>query len=141
MKLNLSIPEEKNRAETYFAKLVKDGAKIELKKISPPRTINQNSYVHVLFTLWGNHFGYTTDEAKQVVKERLGYTYFKHGTMFYTKTSTMNTKELTRFIDVFRNWSASEGCYLPSAEEYLLRHFDYSKEIERAEIMEKRYGY
>jgi len=141
LKLNLHIHEDRNRADVYFAKLMKDKAKIELKKISPPRSINQNSYVHVLFQLWGNHFGYTLDEAKQVVKIKLEYTYWKDDEVFLRKTSLMNAKELTEFIDKFRNWSAHEGCYLPTSEEYLLRHFDYSQEVERAEIIEKRYGY
>lgn len=141
MLLNLSIPAELNKAKVYFDKLASDGAKIELKKISPPRSVNQNSYIHVLFTLWGNHFGYTVEEAKQVVKTELGYTYIKEGILFMVRTSGMDSKELTELIDKFRNWSAHQGCYLPTSEEYLLRHFDYTQEIERAEIMQKRYGY
>ncbi len=141
MKLNLSKSDEANKAEVYFAKLLSDGSKIELKKISPPRTIKMNSYVHVLFQLWGNHFGYSLDEAKQVVKRSLSYYYQKNNTLFLRKTSEMNSRDLSEFIDRFRNWSASEGCYLPTSEEYLLRHFDYSQEIERAEIIEKRYSY
>jgi hypothetical protein len=141
MLLNLKIPSDHIKAEVYFTKLVKDGSKIELKKIPEKRTIKQNSYVHVLFMLWGTHFGYSLDEAKQVVKSHLGYVYEKNGTWFCTKTSGMDTKELTTFIDRFRNWSSSEGLYLPSAEEYNLRHFDYSQEVERAEQIQKRYAY
>ena len=138
---DLSKPDELAKARTYFDKLVKDASKIELRKIAKKRTVNQNSYVHVLFTLWGLHFGYTVDESKQVVKSELGYIYFKDEVKFYKSTAGMDTKELTTFIDKFRNWSASEGCYLPSSEEYLLRHFDYSQEIERAEQIQNSYGY
>jgi len=141
MLLNLSISSDLNKARVYFDKLVADGSKIELKKIAPPRSVNQNSYVHVLFTLWGNHFGYTVDEAKQVVKTELGYTYIKEGVLFMVKTSGMDSKELSTFVDKFRNWSAHNGCYLPTSEEYLLRHFDYSQEAERAEQLQKHYGY
>jgi len=141
MLLNLSIPADKNRAETYFNKLVSDGSKIELKKIAPPRSVKQNSYIHVLFQLWGSHFGYTAEESKQVVKIKLGYSYIKDGVLFTEKTSTMNTKDLSDFVEQFRNFSAHEGCYLPTSEEYLLRHFDYTQEAQRAEQMEKRYGY
>jgi len=141
MKLNLFIQAEANKAQVYFDKLLKDGSKIELKKISPPRTIKQNSYVHVLFQLWGSHFGYSMEEAKQVVKLQLDYTYEKDGYLFFVGTSEMTTHKLSEFVNRFRNWSASEGCYLPTSEEYLLRHFDYSQEIERAEILEKRYSY
>ena len=134
----------------YFSKLLKDGSKIELKKIAKKRTLNQNSYVHVLFQLWGNHFGYSIEEAKQVVKVELGYTYEKGDGnvgfnpdcyVFLRKTSDMNTKELTEFIDKFRNWSASEGFYLPSSDEIGQNWEYFAKEIERAEIVEKRYSY
>lgn len=141
MLLNLKKPSDLIKAEIYFAKLVRDESKIELRKIAPKRTVLQNSYLHALFCLWGMHFGYTTDESKQVVKDRFGYTYIKNEVKFYVKTSEMDTKELATFIDQFRNWSSSEGCYLPDADEYKLRHFDYSKEIESAEFNQRRYGY
>ena len=141
MKLNLTKPDEANKAEVYFAKLLKDGAKIELKRISPPRSINQNSYLHVLFTLWGNHFGYTVEESKQVVKFTLEYYYKKGDMRFYDQTSTMTSKELSEFVDKFRNWSASEGLFLPSADDYKLRFYDYSKEVERAEYNQRKYSY
>lgn len=141
MKLNLSKPEEGIKGTVYFNKLLKDGSKIELRKIAPKRSIDQNSYVHVLFTLWGFHFGYTTTEAKQVVKDHLGYTYVKNGIKFYAKTSEMDTKVISVFIDKFRNFSSHEGCYLPTAEEYKMRHFDYSQEAERAEQIQDRYGF
>jgi len=138
--LNLSIPSDVSKAETYLSKLIADGSKIELKKIPSRRTLSQNSYVHKLFALAGTHFGYTGDEMKIVVKRILGYVYIKDGQEFYSHTSDMDTKELTTFIDRFRNWSASEGCYLPSSDEMGENWDYYAKEIERAEVMQKRYG-
>lgn len=141
MILDLSISHDLNKAEVYFAKLVERGSKIELKKIPERRTISQNSYVHALFTLAGSHFGHSTDEMKIVVKRILGYVYVKDDQEFYTHTSLMDTKQLTIFIDRFRNWSASEGYYLASADE-MGQNWDYfAKEIEHAEIVEKRYTY
>ena len=141
MQLNLSIPAERNKAGVYLAKLIADGAKVNITKVPEKRTIKQNSYVHKLFTLAGSHFGYTTDEMKVLVKRILGYTYTKHGDEFYSKTSCMDTKELTQFIDQFRNWSSAQGCYLPTSSEFGDNYAYYAREIERAEIMEKRYGY
>lgn len=140
MILDLNIDAEKSRAETYFNKLVSDGSKVELKKIPKKRTINQNSYLHKLFTLAGSNWGYSTEEMKIVVKRKLGYVYTKEGQEFYGKTSEMDTKELTVFIDRFRNWSSSEGYYLPSSDEMGTNWEYYAKEIERSEIMEQRYG-
>ena len=141
MILDLNIQPECDRAVVYFERLIKDGSKIELRKIPQKRTISQNSYVHKLFALAGSHFGYTGDEMKIVVKRILGYVYTKEGQEFYSHTSEMDTKELTTFIDRFRNWSASEGCYLPSSDEMGQNWEYYAKEIERAEAIGKKYGY
>ena len=53
----------------------------------------------------------------------------------------MDTKDLSVFVDKFRNYSSAQGLYLPSADEFNENYFDYAKEIERAEVAEKRYGY
>jgi len=138
--LNLHKADHLKRAEVYFDKLVEQGAKIELKKIPQKRTLSQNAYLHVLFTLWGGEYGYTVEEAKIVVKRALNYTYEKSGQTFLVHTSEMNTSELTEFIDRFRNFSANEGYYLPSADEIGDNYADYAFEIDRAEIMQRRYG-
>ena len=140
MILNTSIQAEANKARIYFDKLVEEGSVIELKKVPKKRTIRQNSYVHKLFTLWGSETGYTTEEAKQVVKRELGYVYEKNGREFFTQTSNMDTGELTEFIDRFRNWSARNGLYLPSADEFGLNYDYYAQRIEEAIAMGKRYG-
>lgn len=141
MLLDLSIPAEQHKAQVYFDKLLTNQEKIELKKIPKKRTLKQNSYVHVLFTLWGSHWGYSVDEAKITVKRALGYVYQKHGQEYFTATSTMDTKELTTFIDRFRHWSADGGLYLPSSDEIGDNWEYYAREIERSEIMQEKYGY
>ena len=140
MILNLHKDDHRKRAEVYFAKLIEQCAKIELKKIPQKRSLSQNAYLHVLFALWGSEYGYTIEEAKIVVKRLLNYTYEKNGQMFLVHTSEMNTKELTEFIDRYRNFSANEGLYLPSADEIGDNYADYAFDIDRAEIMQKRYG-
>jgi len=114
--------------------------KIELKKIPKRRTLTQNAYLHVLFSLWGNEYGYSVEEAKIVVKRALKYTYERNGTTFLMHTSEMDTKELSEFVDKFRNWSALNGCYLPTANEIGENYSDYAFEIERAEVIQKRYS-
>ena len=141
MLLDLKLPDDLLRAQTYFNKLVEDQAKIDIKRIAKRRTSKQNRYVHVLFQLWSTFHGYTLEEGKQVVKIELGYTYIKKNQTFLVQTSKMGTDKLSELVDKFRNWSSANGCYLPTSEEYNLRHFDYSQEIERAEIIEKRYDY
>ena len=105
MILDLNNSIDLTKAKTYFAKLIESGAKIELKKIPEKRTLKQNSYLHKLFTLYGGEYGWTVDEAKVIIKRELGYTYQKDGEWFVLHTSGMDTKELTVFIDRFRNRS------------------------------------
>ena len=141
MILDLHIPVDRQKAETYFAKLLKDESAIELKKIHQNRTNSQNRYVHALFAIFGFQFGYTIDEAKATVKRKLGYIYEKNGTWFLKKTSLMSTAELSEFIDRFRNYSASVGCWLPSSGEFYNDYIAYSKELERIKSNENRWGY
>ena len=141
MILDLHKDTDRKRAEVYFDKLMEQRAKMELKKIPQRRSLSQNAYLHVLFALWGGEYGYSIDEAKIVIKRLLNYVYEKNGNTFLVHTSEMNSEELTVFIDKFRNLSALEGFYLPSADEIGESYSDYAIEIERAEILQKRYTY
>ena len=125
----------------YFSKLLEDGAKIELKKIAKRRTLNQNSYLHAVLTLYATEWGWTMEEAKTYIKRTLGYTYVKNGELFLTSTSGMNTKELTEFIDRFRNLSASQGFYVPSSDEIGQNWEYFAREIERSEVLQNKYNY
>ncbi len=144
MKYDLEKTYDCSKAMEYLKKLIEDGSKAELKKIYPKRSTSQNSYLHVLFTLWGLEFGYTIDEAKDLVKDELGYTYENVSNKLYNKlspfsrvplhrkkTSAMDSKELTIFIDKFRDWSAQTcGLYLPSSEEYIQESVYFDNQIE-----------
>ena len=120
---------------------MEQNAKMEIKKIPQRRTLSQNAYLHVLFSLWGNEYGYSIDESKIVVKRALKYIYERNGETFLRQTSGMDSKELTGFIDRFRNWSASEGFYLPTANEIGENYADYAYEIDRAERNQKQYSF
>ena len=131
MKYDLSKTYDQQKALEYLNKLIKSESKCEVKKIHPKRSTSQNSYLHVLFAIWGNHMGYTLDETKEIVKCELGYTYVKPGlkynTVHYCRTSKMDSAELATFTDKFRTWSV-DTCqyYLCSPDEYLLEqvYFD-----------------
>lgn len=141
MLLNLKVPTDIEKAKVYFNKLLEDQAKIEIKRVNKKRTNSQNRYVHALFQFFASEFGWHLEEAKSFIKFELGYTYNKNGHIFLSRTSEMDTKQLSEFVDRFRNYSANQGLYLPTADEFNENCFDYSREIERAEMLEKRYGY
>lgn len=130
MKYDLKKEIDQQNIRTYLDKLIETESKCELKKVYPKRGIPQNSYLHKLITIWGLEFGYFVGEAKDEIKRALGYTYTKEvvipGTgeivtrVFFKQTSKMDSKELSIFIDKFRDWSSATcGLYLPSVNDYL----------------------
>ncbi len=134
MIFNTSTPVEIIKLETYKDFLINQGCIVELKKKLKKRTIKQNSYLHKLFSLFGVKFGYSIDEAKVLIKRTLKYTYKKNNQVFLKKTSKMDTKELTIFIEKFRNYSSINGYYLPSADEYLTNYAEFERQIADNEI-------
>ncbi len=129
MKYDLNNPVDLARFETKVLSLKLNKKKIELKEIRQNRTIKQNSYLHVVLSLYGIYSGYTLEEAKTLFKRLAGLIYEKDGNKFLKSTSDMDTKELTDFIEFIRSKASIEGCYIPTSEEYLEHQFNIDKEI------------
>jgi hypothetical protein len=122
MKFDLSNPLEQQKAQTRLKYLISKGKNIELTEIKPKRTIKQNSYFHVIMTIFSNETGYTIEESKTLFARLFGkfMIYEKNGFKFKQSTSLLNTTELTEYIDFIRHYSSEEaGVYLPTSEEYL----------------------
>ncbi len=130
MKFDLNNPVDLARFETRVLSLKLNKKKVELKEIRQNRTIKQNSYLHVVLSLYGIYSGYTLEEAKTLFKRLAGLVYEKDGNKFLKSTSDMDTKELTDFIEFIREKSAVEGCYIPTSEEYLTNKYSIDKEID-----------
>lgn len=110
--------------------LIEKGFIVELSKKQKARSVNQNSYLHVLFSLYGIEVGLTIEEVKIDIKRACPFGFYKkNGVKYPIQTSKMDTKELTEFIEWFRNFSAQQGYYLPSAEEYKIHKHMIDQEI------------
>jgi hypothetical protein len=137
MKYDLTNSIDANSAQLYLNKLIEEGAKIELKKIRGKRTLKQNSYFHVVITIFAMELGYTIEEAKTMLKRMYSNSepsmvYQKKGYKFLRSTTTMDTKELTNFIEWIRNYAAIDaGIYIPTSEEYLINQYNIDKQIEQ----------
>jgi hypothetical protein len=132
MIFNLREEIQRTKAIEYFKKCLDDGSRIELKKLFDKRSLNQNSYLHLILGWYGLEFGYTTNEAKQEYKRinRDTYIYEKKGQYYIKSSSELTTKEMTDTIEKFRNHSANEGLYIPAPNES--DKIDYIKnEIEK----------
>ena len=129
MKFNLRTQREKFN---FYVERLKDyDGIIELTKKFKPRTIQANKYLHVLIALYAINTGYTLDEMKIVLKRECYFmTYEKNGVKFLKKSSELNTKELSDWIEWIRNKAGMEGLYLPSAEDHHRNWEEIEQEIE-----------
>ena len=132
MLLDLAIQEDLKKAELYFKTMVISNFKIELKRILPNRSISLNSYLHVCISLFSIEFGYTLEESKTLLKRKCSFMiYEKNRLKFLKKTSTLNNKECSEFVEFIRNYAAQQNLYIPDAEEYKTNKFNIDKEINK----------
>lgn len=119
MKYNTAIKGEKENAKKYFEELLAKDSIVEIKKVSRNRSLKQNSYLHLLLGAFGNHFGYTIEEAKLIYKEvnKNIYYYKKKDRLFIRSSADLSVDEMKDSIDKFREESAKQGCDLPLATD------------------------
>lgn len=118
----LQCEQFKVRAES----LAKKGGIVELTEKKARRTNRQNAYLHTILSYFGCEVGETMEYVKmqyfklhcnrdlfvrEVEDERIGKT------RYVRSSSELDTAEMTQAIERFRNWAASEGIYIPSADE------------------------
>jgi hypothetical protein len=133
MKYATDNPSEAREAWDYLAKLTGQHAVVEIKKVSPGRTIPQNSYLHLILAAFGVETGYTLDESKTLYKREVNpdlYVYQKNEKRFLKSSADLTKEEMQKSIDRFLSYASSNGVELPfSGDMELLRHME--NEIER----------
>lgn len=141
MKYNLSSSHDIAEAQRLLSQLTVDGKVVEIKEVKPRRSLNQNSYLHLLLGAFGANLGYSLDEAKELYKRLPGnkemYAYQKDvggkPMTFLRSSADLNKDEMTRSIETLREWSEKMGYPLPTADnkEALMRLENYIEENER----------
>lgn len=109
--------------------LAKKGVIVELTEKKPQRSSNQNRYLHSILAYFGLEVGETMDYVKrhyfkilcnkdlfvrEIEDQYLGKV------KVLRSSADLDTEEMTRAIERYRNWAASEGVYIPSPEEHLM---------------------
>lgn len=119
MKYNTAVLAEANQAFEYLTQLVGKESLVEIKKVSPNRSLNQNSYLHLLIGAFGDYFGYTIDEAKVIYKECSPdiYNYTKKQRHFTRSSADLTKEEMATTIDRFMEASKKNGYTLPLATD------------------------
>lgn len=132
MKFNTAILSDLKKAKARFEYLCENEKIIELMACRKSRSISQNSYLHVVISLYSIEFGYTLNEAKTDLKRVCGFmTYEKNGNRYLKETSKMNSVDLTYFIDFIRNYASQNGLYIPTSDEYLENRYSIDNEINK----------
>ena len=89
------------------------------------RTLNQNSYIHVLCSILASDIGVTEHYAKQVYFKEMANpdifittskdTITGKMVKFVRSTCDLSLAEMRRAIENFRTWASENGYYLPEA--------------------------
>lgn len=125
---NASKPIDKQRAIQKLNYLLANGKTFELTEKKKTRSISQNSYLHLILSVYALEMGetlkYTKEETfkKEInndifMRERVNY---KTGEIRneWRSTANLDTKEMTVCIDRFCNHAAKDlGLYLPDPHD------------------------
>jgi hypothetical protein len=132
LKYNLAVKEESEAATAYLFELAEKQSLVEVKKLSPKRSLSQNNYLHLLLGAFGTHFGYTLEESKAIYKEINSdiYLYSKKNRAFFKSSADISKEDMAKSIDNFMKKSEEAGYPLPLAtDQDWLR--EISNQIER----------
>ncbi len=121
------------RAKKRLDALIEANKVIQIKEKRKKRTISQNAYMHVLFSIYGIETGYTAEESKTILKRECKklMIYEKNGEKFLRGTSELSKEECQLFIDWVMNFAGMQGIHLPSSEEYLENQHEIDIELDR----------
>lgn len=106
--------------------VLKDSKKlVELKEIKPIRSNQQNKYLHLIFGMVVMETGFTMEEVKQglfkqVANKDMFVLNFKSNEgdyMILRSTADLDTAEMTKAIDRFRDYMGAQGYYIPAPNE------------------------
>ena len=100
------------------------------KRISDLRTARQNRYLHKVFTILGNHFGYDMEEMKDLIKNQflkerryLKVNGKRKQIVRIKGTSQLSKEEFSRFFDKIKAFADQSGVHLPDPSLYQIEVF------------------
>lgn len=135
MKYNLAITSESIKAQNRLDRLKVNKSVVEIKRINPNRTLNQNSYLHLILGYYGLQVGYTLEEAKIVYKREINpdiYVYEKNGKKFMRSSADLDVEEMAKTIDKLHRYAAEQGFPLPQAtDQEWLRQIENEIELSK----------
>lgn len=103
----------------YMKTLEGVDCEIKVTKYRRRRSNPQNAYFHgVVCVLLGEHWGYTTEEAKSAIKGEFLKVYPENKPPYTRSTADLNTEEFNQFLEAVKIWAADEwNVYIPDPEK------------------------
>ena len=134
MLYDFRLKTECKKARAKLEKCIEQKKVVELKAKNKKRTVSQNSYIHVCFSIFAIEQGWTLQEAKVVIKREYGMIYEKNGFKFVRSTADLSVDEMTKFTEWLLIWAATKhDIFIPSPAEYLANSVVTDKEIAKFE--------
>lgn len=122
MTYNLSSELDRQKFITRGRDLLGKGVIVTLEE-KTIRSLNQNSYLHLLIGVVAMEVGTTLEDAKTVYFKRLCNRELFEKTfhdpllneerMMLRSTASLEKEEMSQAIDRFKKWAAEQGIYLP----------------------------
>ena len=104
---------------------------IKIHAVKKKRTNNQNSYLHLVITLYAIEMGNTLEEMKTDLKRECQFMrYEKNGNHYLKSSADLDTKEMTDWIEWIKNKAGMQGIHLPSPDDYTRNWQEIEREIE-----------
>ena len=127
---------DRQKAIDRFKKLLDEEAFVDLTKRVPRRSLDQNGWLHLLFTFFAIDYGMTMEESKTFLKRECPFMTYKKimkengaSVFFLKQTSRLDKKECSEFIEWIYTYSGQKGINLPDKEDYLANKEAYQKLI------------
>lgn len=127
MIFNLSNPFDAEKLLERVRKDIEGGKAVNYARVLPLRTSRQNSYLWVCIGYFASQYGCSKEEAElrffkatanKDIFYREGKTRNGRVRSYYRSTKELDTGEMTKAIERFRQWSASVAdIYIPSPNE------------------------
>lgn len=117
MLYNTSNSLEREQFLLRATRLADSGKIVDMTEKKPQRSLKQNSYLWLMLSYWATQTGYTKDEAEAIYKEVNSDIYFEEKEVcgqnlrYIRHTYELDTAEMTRTIEKFRNWSVMNEAY------------------------------
>jgi hypothetical protein len=110
---------------------IKECSVVRFERIPKPRTGNQNRYYRALVTILSDYTGFLADEVHDLCLRYFAPKYKREINQkeheLTKKTRDMDTAEMAEYITKVRQMGDRIGCYLPTAEEYLINWQELEK--------------